>query len=371
VTLSQSLFALIALGLIPLGLSVINAVTMRVVPLESGREVNESVVVLVPMRNEASHVSGLLDSLVQQSNCTDLHLAILNDHSTDTTLELLQRTPHAGRFELLEGSELPAGWLGKNFACHQLSTSPGARSAAYLVFIDADVRLAPTAISAAITEMNSHGWDFISPYPQQIAGTWSEKIIQPLLQWSFMSSLPLRLAQRIASPAMAVANGQFFVVKRDDYDRAGGHQEIKSEVLDDLELARALLRSGATGGVADGSEIARCRMYDDRSALFEGYRKSLWRAFGNPIAAIFASGYLAATALLPLVLVALDPAHWVWYLSAYALVALSRVICAIKTRSEPLYAIWHFISIALFTYLLATSWIRKWRGQLLWRGRKI
>jgi len=240
-----------------------------------------------------------------------------------------------------------------------------------LVFVDADVRIGPSAIAAAITQMKKYRWDFISPYPKQLALTLSEKCVQPLLQWSFMSALPLRLAHRSASPAMAVANGQFFIVTRSAYDRAGGHHAIKSEVLDDLELARALLRSGAMGGVADGSSVATCRMYENRALLFEGYRKSLWRAFPHPIIALFANAYLAATAILPLLLIVFSPSHWRLYLAAYGCVVASRVITALKTRANPLYALWHFISIALFNYLVATSWIGKSRGQLTWRGRKI
>ena len=362
---------LLALACLPLGLSLVNALTMRTVRARVGKTVNEKVAVLVPMRNEAANVTGVIDTLLQQSLVADITIAVLDDHSTDETAELLTQTANLENIEILQGKELPAGWLGKNYACHQLAASSAALAAEYLVFVDADVRIAPNAIAAAITQMKKYGWDFISPYPMQLALTLTEKLVQPLLQWSFMSSLPLRFAQRSSSPAMAVANGQFFLVTRSAYDRAGGHRAIKSEVLDDLELARALLRAGVKGGVADGSSVATCRMYENQTLLFEGYRKSLWRALPHPIAALFANAYLAATAILPLLLIVINPSQWSLYLAAYGCVVASRVITALKTRSNPHYAIWHFISIALFNYLVATSWIGKSRGQLTWRGRKI
>ena len=362
---------LLALACLPLGLSLVNALTMRTVRARDATTVSEKIAVLVPMRDEAANVAGALAALLQQSLCPNIDIAVLNDHSTDETAELLAQSEYSERIEILQGKDLPAGWLGKNFACHQLAASNAASAAEYLVFVDADVRIGPSAIAAAITQMKKYRWDFISPYPKQLALTLSEKCVQPLLQWSFMSALPLRLAHRSASPAMAVANGQFFIVTRSAYDRAGGHHAIKSEVLDDLELARALLRSGAMGGVADGSSVATCRMYENRALLFEGYRKSLWRAFPHPIIALFANAYLAATAILPLLLIVFSPSHWRLYLAAYGCVVASRVITALKTRANPLYALWHFISIALFNYLVATSWIGKSRGQLTWRGRKI
>jgi len=132
--------------------------------------------------------------------------------------------------------------------------------------------------------MKSLQWEFVSPYPRQIAKTWIERLIQPLLQWSWLSSVPLRLAQRFRISSMTIANGQFFIVKRSAYEKVGGHASIKGEVLDDLRLARLLINHGFSGGVAEGSQVAECRMYETTSSLVQGYTKSLWNAFGGFLA---------------------------------------------------------------------------------------
>ena len=88
--------------------------------------------------------------------------------------------------------------------------------------IDADVRLNPDAISASLDLMARNNFDFLSPYPQQIAQTWSERLIQPLLQWSWMATVPLRIAQKSSNPAFAIANGQFFLVKSSSLAKIGG-----------------------------------------------------------------------------------------------------------------------------------------------------
>jgi hypothetical protein len=229
------------------------------------------------------------------------------------------------------------------------------------VFVDADVRLHPYAIASSITKMNKFNWDFISPYPRQISGSFLEKLIQPLLQWSWLASVPLRIAEKFPNRSMTIANGQFFIVKRSAYNTSGGHAAIPDEVLDDLELARLLISKGFKGGVADGSAVASCRMYKSNSQLIDGYTKSLWKAFGGQFGTLVAIFLLYFTGISPYLGIG-APATFVF---------LSRVLAAIKTRSNPAYAFLHPISILILLYLIVLSSIRKSRGTLQWRGRAI
>jgi hypothetical protein len=209
--------------------------------------------------------------------------------------------------------------------------------------------------------MNKFGWDFISPYPKQIAGSFLEKLIQPLLQWSWLASVPLRIAEKFPNRSMTIANGQFFIVKRSAYEKSGGHAAIPGEVLDDLELARLLISQGFKGGVADGSSVASCRMYKSNSQLIDGYTKSLWKAFGGQLGTILAIFLLFFTGISPYL-----------GLGAPALfIFLSRVLAAIKTKSNPAYALLHPISILVLLYLIILSSIRRSRGTLTWRGREL
>jgi glycosyltransferase involved in cell wall biosynthesis len=136
------------------------------------------------MRNEAKNVSGAISSALNQNGS----IKVLNDFSTDETLENLQA--FLPQIEILQGKELPQGWLGKNFACHQLAINA---KSDYLVFLDADVRLKPGAVNAAIKYMESKKWDFISPYPKQLTKGLLQLLIQPLLQWSWFASIPFSM----------------------------------------------------------------------------------------------------------------------------------------------------------------------------------
>jgi cellulose synthase/poly-beta-1,6-N-acetylglucosamine synthase-like glycosyltransferase len=344
-------FWLCAIALI---ITVTNVINMRVVGLKGAATVSESVDVLIPMRDEEDNVEGSLKSALNSELLESSSVYALDDNSTDQTGKLISEF----KVNKLIGAELPAGWLGKIWACHNLSQ---AGTGNYLVFLDADVRLHPYAIASAITKMNNFGWDFISPYPRQIAGSFLEKLIQPLLQWSWLASVPLRLAEKFPNRSMTIANGQFFVVKRSAYEEAGGHAAIPGEVLDDLELARLLVSKGFKGGVADGSAVASCRMYKTNSQLIDGYTKSLWKAFGGQFGTVVAILLLFFTGISPYLGIG-APATFI---------LLSRFLAAIKTRSNPAYAFLHPISIAILIYLIVLSSMRKSRGTLIWRGRTI
>jgi glycosyltransferase involved in cell wall biosynthesis len=339
---------------IALIITVVNVINMRVVGLKGVTTIGESVDVLIPMRDEEENVEGSLKSTLNSELLEASSIYVLDDGSTDQTGKLISEF----KVNKLTGTQLPAGWLGKVWACHNLSK---AGSGKYLVFLDADVRLHPYAIASAITRMNKFGWDFISPYPRQIAGSFLEKLIQPLLQWSWLASVPLRLAEKFPNRSMTIANGQFFIVKRSAYEEAGGHAAIPGEVLDDLELARLLISKGFKGGVADGSAVASCRMYKTNSQLIDGYTKSLWKAFGGQFGTIVAIILLFFTGISPYLGIG-APATFIF---------LSRFLAAIKTRSNPAYAFLHPISIVILLYLITLSSIRKSRGTLIWRGRTV
>lgn len=354
----------ITLSLLALGLTAFNALTMRVVRPQESKEICEQVAILIPMRDEASNVREVLTSALNQENLTNFAVFVLNDNSSDGTAEKLAAHTD-NRLIINNGQELLEGWLGKNFASHQLAKISQGE---YLVFLDADVRLHPQAISAAICAMRRLQWDFISPYPQEIAKSFAEVLIQPLLQWSWMASVPLRLSEIFPNRSMTIANGQLFIVTRGAYEVMGGHESIKHEILDDLELARGLITAGFRGGVAEASQIAHCQMYNSLSQVKDGYTKSLWRAFGGIPGTIFATVLLFWTGVLPIVLALFGSAFgWIAFFAIWS----SRLITAIRTRGSTATTFLHPLSILFLLYLIALSWYRKSRGQLRWRDRVV
>jgi glycosyltransferase involved in cell wall biosynthesis len=353
------MFLITVLSAIALFLTILNSLTIRVVKNQSAK-VSKKVSILIPMRNEEINVAGCLESVIAQKGLSNFEIIVLNDQSTDATQSKLTTYPQV---KVLNGAELPAGWLGKLWACHQLSQVAGGD---ILVFIDADVRLTEHAVASTINQMGE--WSFISPYPRQLTIGTPEKIFQPLLHWSWLASVPLYVAQKFGIKSMSVANGQFFVVNQAAYESCGGHEKIKDEVLDDLALARLLLSAKFKGGVVEGSQIATCTMYANFSQLIQGYQKSLWAAFGGIIGNIFALALLISTGVFSFV-AALGGSKLAAL--SFIFIYLSRIISSIRSGESTATAIAHPVAVLIFTYINIKSWISKFRGNLTWRDRVI
>lgn len=353
---------LIALPTVLLLISIINFFTIRSPRADS--EIVDSVSVIVPLRNEAENVSGLVQSLLSQKSLKSVEFIFLDDNSEDETLELLRLAVSGNtNMQIIKGLPLPSGWIGKSWALHQLLT---ASKGEIIVSIDADVRITPDAISRSITLMKSSALDFLSPYPRQIAKTLGERLIQPLLQWSWMTTLILAIAERASFSSMAVANGQFFIVRKDALVLAGGYESVKAAVLDDVFLARELVRSGAHGVVINGADIAQCRMYTSWSEIKAGFGKSLHYAFGSSFGSLCAILFIFLTGIAPLVF-ALTGSVWGWL--AFVLIAGTRILNAIRSRSRIIDSLFHPISSTLLIYLIIYSYLM--RGEISWKGRAI
>jgi glycosyltransferase involved in cell wall biosynthesis len=350
------------LSLVALLLIIINSITL-ITPRQA-EQINQKISVLVPLRDEENNAVAIIETLEAQENLSDVEFLVLDDNSTDKTYELLQAAALGdSRFNIMQGAPLPDGWLGKPWALSQLSQSARGE---ILICIDADVRLAANGVAAAITSMQKHNLDFFSPYPSQVARTFSERMIQPLLQWSWLSSVPLAIAKRSTNPSFAVANGQFFAVKKSALDQSGGYASIKSEVLDDMQMARVLLRNEFKGTVGNGALIAQCHMYSSWSELRNGYAKSLWKGFGGVFGSLVAITLLLLTGVVPL-LGAASGSPLGWF--AFQAVLISRIISARITRTNLFDSLLHPISAVLLVYLIVYSWLM--RGRIQWKGRTV
>jgi hypothetical protein len=351
----------------------------------------ERVSVLVPARDEAGRIAACLEAALSSQGVPDLEVLVLDDDSADDTAGIVQRYADTDpRLRLLprgaparasdvapahtpdDGDRTPpAGWLGKTWACARLAA---AATGSVLVFLDADVVLEPHALAASVALLRTSGLDLVSPYPRQLADGVVPRLVQPLLQWSWLTLLPLGLAESSARESLVAANGQLIVADRAAYERAGGHGAVRGEVLDDVALLRAVKRSGGRGVVVDGTDLATCRMYDDAGSLVEGYTKSLWSAFGSPAGAVGVVALLGWLYVVPPVaaLAGPTPSARRWGALGYAAGVTGRVLVARRTRGRVLPdSLAHPVSVALLGALVAESWRRRGAGTLTWRGRPL
>lgn len=334
----------------------------------------ERVSVLVPARDEERRLGPCLAALLSTEGVADLEILVLDDGSSDGTADIVrsyaERDP---RVRLVDGGRaaLPEGWLGKPWACERLAR---AATGTVLVFLDADVTVAPHGIAASVALLRDSGLDLVSPYPRQEADGALPRLVQPLLQWSWLTTLPLGSAESSPRESLVAANGQLLVVDAAVYRRAGSHAAVRGEVLDDVALLRAVKRAGGRGVVADGTHVASCRMYESGPALVDGYTKSLWSAFGSPAGSAGVVGLLSWLYVVPAAAVVVGPTHRAraWGALGYAAGVAGRILVARRTGQHlvPDVAV-HPASVATFGWLVAESWRRKRSGRLTWRGRPL
>ena len=327
-------------------------------------QISSEVAVLLPMRNEAKNVEVLVKNLKAQVGIASLTFHCVDDESSDETYAHLQlATAEDSRFILHRGAPLREGWIGKPFALQQALNFSNSK---IVVIVDSDVRLAPNALASAINLMSRLKLDFMSAYPRQLAGSLTERLIQPLLQWSWISTVPLRIVERSNNPAFAIANGQFFIATREALNHVDGFNQVKSKVLDDIALARVLLSAGFRGTVSDASEVASCRMYSSWEEIKQGYGKSLRAAFKSPIGFIVTLAFLILTGIVPL---ALTIGGSAFGLLSLMLIIFSRSISAASSSGKIRDSLWHPISTILLIYLISYSILM--RGKITWKGRKV
>jgi hypothetical protein len=229
-----------------------------------------------------------------------------------------------------------------------------------LVFVDADVVLAPHAVAATAALLEQTGLDLVSPYPRQEAPG-ATRLVQPLLQWSWLSFLPLRLAERSPRPSLSAANGQLLAVRRDGLrprGRARRRQARRRRGRRPARARQARRRPRRRRRRHAAGDHAHVRHWDD---LVDGYGKSLW-TLPAPTLALLAALYVlppaAALTRLPR------------GLAGYAAGVAGRVVAARRTggRTWP-DALAHPVSVAAFVALALRSRAARHRGALTWKGR--
>jgi hypothetical protein len=330
----------------------------------------ESVSVLIPARNEELNLRRTLEAVL--ANPGAFELIVLDDHSTDRTLAISRqfemRDP---RVRVVSAPALPAGWCGKPHACHVLA---GLAQRPLLLFMDADVRLAPDAIARLGRLHEASSISLASGIPRQELQTFSERLLIPLIHFMLLGFLPIPMMRRSSRPAFGAGCGQLFVARADAYWRAGGHASIRGSLHDGLTLPRLFRRAGLRTDLFDATDLATCRMYRTDAETWQGLGKNAVEGMAAPRTLLPFTVMLLCGQVLPLGLLACgivaDPALLPAGLLATGLSYLPRLAAARRFHQPLLSALLHPFGVL---GLLAIQWaalLRHLRGRpAVWRGR--
>jgi glycosyltransferase involved in cell wall biosynthesis len=254
--------------------------SMRVVPtLRLGQRLAAAdpprgrVCVVVPAHNESRVIAALVASL-RAETYGQLRVVLALDRCTDDTAALARAgVARDGRFEIVEIAACPDGWAGKVHAIHAgVTRSRGAQNAEYLLFADADTVFEQGCIAASLALMRQRKLDLLSLLSTLSHDKWFERVVQTAAACELVRQYPLTRANSL-DDRRAFANGQFMLFTREAYDAIGGHAAVSGSLLEDVALARLVVRHGRNAGVVLAAGLFRCRMYADWAQFRRGWKR--------------------------------------------------------------------------------------------------
>jgi glycosyltransferase involved in cell wall biosynthesis len=329
--------------------------------------------VLIPARDEEASIGAAVASVLANRD-VELEVVVMDDCSRDRTADVVRELAAADpRVRLVTAPPLPPGWCGKQHACWRLAAE--ARHP-HLLFLDADVRLAPDALARLVQLFDRSPVDLWSGVPHQRTGTLVEKLVVPLIHFLLLGYLPLPGVRWSRRPSFAAGCGQLFAARRDAYLAAGGHRAIRASRHDGLALPRAFRRAGLRTDLVDATDLASCRMYRSARELWRGFAKNATEGMASPKAigpwtALLLGGQVAPYLLLAGGWVAgAGPGFLAPAAAGVALAALPRLVLAARFRQPLLGALLHPVGVL---QVLAIQWyalLRTRTGKpVAWKGR--
>lgn len=344
------------------------------------------VTVVVPARNEAENLPTLL-STVTASRYPDFEVVVVDDQSSDGTGDLARSFPEgtARRITVLDGAELPDGWLGKPWACWQ-----GAHRAEgeLLVFTDADTVHGPELLERAVAAMEEDDADMVTVAGRQLMESFWERVLQP--QVFFTMVLRFHDVERAAGSGRwrdVIANGQFLMFRRAAYEALGGHESVRDEVVEDLALAQRAVREGRRMSPRLGETVFATRMYRSLGALVQGWSKNILigglqtvkpglRPFVAPTSVVAATTlWLLPPVVLALALALGGGGGWlVWSGGAVGSSALLWTLFTRRMGAPWYYGLLYPLGASVGLFIFLRAWKRgsnvEWKGRI-YRGRDV
>jgi len=332
--------------------------------------------VLVPARNEEANIGVCLESLRQQ-DYPNFEILVLDDSSTDGTADVVAGiAAEDSRVRLLKGQPLPSGWAGKTFACHQLAQE--ARGS-WLLFTDADTVHSPSMLRRVLgVALVSHAV-LISGFPyQRTTSIWQKMALPIMCYFMLLCWMPLWLLQRSRRNLPSVAIGQFLFFSADEYRSIGGHEAVRSRIMEDVWLGREVARHHYKQLTLDLSSLVSCQMYREFGTMWDGIAR--WLYVVASLSLVSLVGLMAVVLFLflapflwlvyGLLLAQPDFAWGVLVTLQVAIVFLARYLAGRRFSQPKSSVILHPVGM-LFIVLIVfyASYQRLTGGGVRWKGR--
>ncbi len=345
----------------------------EVLPVQSDISQSElewpGVSVIVPARNEEHNLPTLLDSLVTQ-NYPLYEVIVVDDASTDQTASIV-RSYEGDSVRLISSDGPPPGWTGKNHACWQ-----GASAACHpwLLFVDADTALSPVILCSVLSYVREHDLKAMSLFTRQRCESFWERVLLPFAYQQYFVGVDARRVNAPTGPALA--NGQFFLIRRDVYLEVGGHAAQAESVIDDVALATRLKKMGVSPRACRGEALVSVRMYTNLRAISEGFGKNAYLFLRqSPLTGVqTAISTSLAASIVPLLFEGIrkrSPAKVLCALLAYWMQIVGLRSWARRFNVPGFYTLFSPVAALVFLAIALRSMLNVLTGHsLAWKGRK-
>lgn len=313
--------------------------------------------ILIPARNEARNLRRLLPALASQSYA-NMEVIVYDDESTDSTWEVIQQH-QGGRISGIRGGPLPEGWVGK---CYALDQAVDKATGEIFLFLDADaiichehvleglvaqfLDLAPFSVLTSLPGLNPSGG----------------RLLVSLVPHAMLLAVPWFVTERVKIPSVAAINGQCWMIDAEDYAAFRPHRARKSDVLEDVMIARDLVRAGMHVRFTATRNDVDVRMYESIQEAWRGFRKNAYLLFGaTPLRFLLLQ---IPFVFLFIVAPIMEPWLLVWLLLLKRGTDRTAGFKTVVTILAPL-------SYVMGLILDWDSAWHHWRGLVKWKGRAV
>lgn len=331
--------------------------------------------ILIPARNEEKNIRRCLRSLLRQ-DYPNTEIIVLDDNSSDNTAGIVGEYVKKNRnIKLINGLPLPSGWLGKSFACQRLSESANGK---FLLFTDADTLHFKNSVSSAAAAMIINKMDAISVFARQITVSLHERMMVPFANYFLLTFLPLGLVLKSKNPLFCTAIGQFMMFKKEVYEKIGGHESVKKEILEDIHISKQVKRNGFRFMVFDGKNNFYCRMYKNLGEVIKGYSKVLSAVFDYNIYLQTAVTILVFTFfLMPFIVLPLSIFIFDWpqiiinfIIAQIGIILTMKIVLTIRFRDRVVDIFLFPLSVIYLLMISVHSMVKcKSASGVYWKGR--
>lgn len=332
--------------------------------------------VLIPARDEERNIEDCLRHVLASDDSEfRLEVIVYDDDSDDDTGGIVRRIAMEDpRVGLMQGGELPSGWKGKCYACHNLAERA---SGSWYLMLDADVKLGPLAIRDTLRSAQKKKAGLVTGFPKQDTVTPLEKLVVPMMEFAILCHLPIAMVSRSSGGLFAAAHGAYMLIKKSAYESAGGYEAVKDEMVDDMAMARAVKKAGYKMLLADMTRHAHMRMYHNGREVWNGFRKNLFSGLGkNYVLLIGLLLWYGGLYLLPPVALCIGLFSGNIHLAAFGggamLLGMAvKAVCDVRGGFPAWHGVWIAVTIACTLAIALASVFGGWGGKgHEWKGRR-